>query len=429
MTGPVVAVMWPRLGPYHVARLEAAAKFFERHGGKVVAIETARTDSTYQWDPIGRPCGFERVTLFPGGHYPNLAARSIRRALQEALHCLKPAAVAVCGLVLPESRAGIAWARQRGAGLVIMSEGGPFRRKPSRLKEAVKGRIVRLCDTALVGGSLERDSKRRQGIPPSRIFLGYDVVDNRFFEQRTAAARAESGSANPRPFGGKPYLLTVARFVPEKNLLAAMEAYKRYREMLGPSAWGWVLCGDGLLKGDILAKRAALGFEECLALPGFVQIDDLPTYYAFARAFWLPSVSEPWGLAVNEAMASGLPVLVSKRAGCAPDLVAEGVNGWTFDPTSVEEMTEVLVRMHRLSDEQRAEMARRSREIIFHWGPERFAQGLWEAVQAALPHARERKHGLRLSDRLVLRIGTYRPMKVGRHVGHFRHKIAFWNRA
>lgn len=95
------------------------------------------------------------------------------------------------------------------------------------------------------------------------------------------------------------------------------------------------------------------------------------------------STSEQWGLVVNEAMAAGLPVLVSNRCGCAADLVREGVNGFTFDPYDVEEMTRLMFRVAH-GDVDRAALGQASREIIAEWGPERFAVGLEQAVEAAL---------------------------------------------
>ncbi len=80
------------------------------------------------------------------------------------------------------------------------------------------------------------------------------------------------------------------------------------------------------------------GFAHAIHRPGFLQVGDLPRWYAHAGAFVLPSLMEPWGLVVNEAAASGLPLLVSNRAGCSATLVPdpEGTTGARFDPMDVE---------------------------------------------------------------------------------------------
>jgi glycosyltransferase involved in cell wall biosynthesis len=97
-------------------------------------------------------------------------------------------------------------------------------------------------------------------------------------------------------------------------------------------------------------------------------------------------------------MASGLPVLVSNRCGCAADLVKKGENGWTFDPSNEEQLADLMMRIS--SDEDgRLKMGEKSREIIAEWGPERFASGLKASVEAAL-NAPKKRAGL--LDRLIL---------------------------
>ncbi len=95
------------------------------------------------------------------------------------------------------------------------------------------------------------------------------------------------------------------------------------------------------------------------------------------------STTEQWGLVVNEAMASGLPVLVSERCGCASDLVKPGANGFTFDPCDVEALAGLMERVAAMPDEQRRAMGGVSQCIIARWGPERFAEGLMQAVEVA----------------------------------------------
>jgi glycosyltransferase involved in cell wall biosynthesis len=72
------------------------------------------------------------------------------------------------------------------------------------------------------------------------------------------------------------------------------------------------------------------------SFPGFKNQSELPAYYAAADVLVLPSESETWGLVVNEAMACGLPAIVSDAVGCAPDLIEEGKTGFTYPVGDVD---------------------------------------------------------------------------------------------
>ena len=89
-------------------------------------------------------------------------------------------------------------------------------------------------------------------------------------------------------------------------------------------------------------------------MPGFKQYLELPLSYGLAQAFILASTTEQWGLVVNEAMASGLPVLVSDCYGCARDRVQHGVNGYTVEPRDVRALTGLMVRLAENEDRRRA---------------------------------------------------------------------------
>ncbi len=103
-------------------------------------------------------------------------------------------------------------------------------------------------------------------------------------------------------------------------------------------------------------------------------------YYALASVFVHPSTSEQWGLVVNEAMASGLPVIVSDRCGCAEDLVRPGVNGCTFAPQDSTALAGLMRRMSDGSRDLRA-MGQASRDIIARWSPELFAESIVAAAR------------------------------------------------
>ena len=152
------------------------------------------------------------------------------------------------------------------------------------------------------------------------------------------------------------------------------------------------MLGDGPLRDSLNSQLSTLNLHTHVQMPGFKQYPDLPAYYGLATAFIHASTTEQWGLVVNEAMASGLPVLVSNRCGCAADLVQEGVNGFTFDPYNVEELAQLMLKLSgfqgfRISacrDVSLSAFGLSSQRIIADWGPERFASGLKAAVDKAL---------------------------------------------
>jgi len=265
-----------------------------------------------------------------------------------------------------------------------MSESTEWDEPRTGWKEWIKRKLVGLFPSALAGGKRHSDYLTKLGMPAERIFLGYDAVDNRYFGNKAEEIRPYGEEAR-RQYGLPPdYFLASARFVEKKNLPRLLEAYALYRTSCrSPAPWSLVLLGDGSLRDALELQLGALGLRDHVMMPGFKQVADLPAYYALAGAFVHPSTVEPWGLVVNEAMASGLPVLVSNRCGCAPELVGEGVNGFTFDPLHVEELARKMLRLSA-PDFPRAAFGKKSREIVAGWGPERFARGLSQAIEAAL---------------------------------------------
>jgi glycosyltransferase involved in cell wall biosynthesis len=253
-----------------------------------------------------------------------------------------------------------------------------------RAREATKRCVVRLFSSALVGGAPHGEYACALGLAPEAVFDGYDVVDNEHFASGATPARLAGERWRERLALPARFFLASSRFIPKKNLLRLLDAYAGYRQRTGADAWHLVLIGDGALRPRIEAEVQALGLDDVIHMPGFKQNHELPAWYGLADAFVHASTTEQWGLVVNEAMASGLPVLVSNRCGCAPDLVQDGGNGFTFDPYDVEELAGLMQRVAAMSDERRRAMGRASERIIADWGPERFADGLMQAVRVAL---------------------------------------------
>ncbi len=379
------ATCFTNFGPYHLARLRGLAALLSEGGSRLVAYEVAGREQTYPWSRSRHEEPFEWITLFPDRIVETIEPGACRRAMVRALDRDQPDAVGLAGYARPESMAAARWARRRGRTAILLSESQAIDRPHAWWKELIKMRRVRQFDAALVGGPEHRGYLEQLGMPADRIALGYNAVDNDFFANR---ARLWLESATGRSgMPEAPYFLTVCRFAPQKNQVRLIGAFTRYRKQSNPgTAWDLVLCGDGPQAAEVLAAIARSGCGRAIHRPGFLQADALSRWYAHAAVFVLPSLSEPWGLVVNEAAASGLPLLVSARAGCATTLVPEpeGTTGGRFDPLDLDEMTTKMAWMAALSPDDRRAMGRRAAEVVSRWGPDRFAHGVIAALGFAL---------------------------------------------
>jgi 1,2-diacylglycerol 3-alpha-glucosyltransferase len=375
---PAVAVLFHRIGPYHLARLEAAGA---RCG--LTAVELSAVDDTYAWSQVDGAPNFARLTLFEED-VDRRTRIEVQNSVHTALAVADPDVVAIPGWSHPGALSALLWCLQNGRPAVLMSESGMHDDVRRRASEATKRQVVRLFSSALVGGARHADYACALGLLPEAVFDGYDVVDNEHFAYRARHVRLAPEGWRERLELPRRFFLASGRFVPKKNLARLLDAYAGYRERTGANAWHLVLLGDGELRPELERRIAQADLVGNVILPGFRQYDELPAWYGLASAFVHASTTEQWGLVVNEAMASGLPVIVSKRCGCARDLVRDGVNGFTFDPCDVDELAGLLQRVAAMTDAQRDAMGRAGQRIVADWGPERFAEGLMHAIGVAL---------------------------------------------
>ncbi|MEI6323512.1 MAG: glycosyltransferase family 4 protein [bacterium] len=405
--------------PYHHARWEAMARSCST---EVHLVEMTSRDE-FKVLEFSESSTYLRHTLLNAREDKKMPPCELVRRMSAELDEIKPNVICVSGWGLRVSLAAMRWALLNRVPIVMLSESNEFDEVRSTIKEWMKSRLVGLCSAGLVGGTPQADYLVKLGLPRTSVFVGYDVVDNDFFGVRVNELK-ESGVRSQKSGGGcsKQYFFACARFGKKKNIPGLIRAYALYRKLtkhssessasafsLGlpgrcsasvtePSDFDLVIAGEGEQRTEIERVISECGVKDHVQLVGAKGYQELPAYYAGAAVFIHASTTEQWGLVVNEAMASGLPVLVSNRCGCAGDLVREGENGFTFDPYNEEQLADLMVRI--ASDEvARCQMGARSREIIAEWGPDRFASGMNAAVTVALA-ADNKKAGF--IDRSVL---------------------------
>ncbi len=381
---PAIAVVFHHIGPYHHARLNAAADRLP-----VTGIEWSAKGYD-SWGTADAPARYQKISLFPEATDNHPGKSELWRAFWSALEQADPDVVAVNGWNNFGSLVAADCCVRRGIPMAVMSESARQDEPRTWWKEMIKRRIVALYSAALVGGQRHVEYLVELGMPRDRIFTGYDVVDNAYFARRAAEIRNSKFEIRKEHGLPENYFLASARFIEKKNLPMLIRAYAAYRqksEASGNPPWDVVLLGDGPLREALNSQLSTLNLHKHVRLPGFKQYDELPVYYALAKAFVHASTTEQWGLVVNEAIASGLPVIVSNRCGCVPELV-QG-NGFTFEPTDEHELVSRLLQMASLSDDERRRLGDASYRIAAKFAPERFGEGLEEAAQLALNQPRK----------------------------------------
>jgi 1,2-diacylglycerol 3-alpha-glucosyltransferase len=371
-----VAFIHQQFGPYHVARARALE---QRFAGRACFIQLASREALREWQLRG-PAP-ELMTVAQGS-LEEISVARLCEGLTSTLADVCPAAVVIAGYAHPAMRAAARWCRRNGVAAILLSDSHRHDRTRFRLKEwAKRAWIRRHFDGVFTAGAASMAYARELGFDASEIWRGYDVVDNDYFAAE--ASRAVGDAPRLRHELGLPekFFLYVGRFSPEKNLPMLLDAMAAYRRRAGAGAWGLLLVGSGP-EGPALERRAS-EMQGFVAITGFKQIDLLPQIYAAASALVLPSISEPWGLVINEAMACGLPILASERAGAAVDLVFPGINGYVFDPANQRDLVECMLRLS--SDRvDLAAMGNASRRLIAGFTLETWATALIDCIDVTL---------------------------------------------
>jgi glycosyltransferase involved in cell wall biosynthesis len=346
-----ILLVWDRIGDYHIARKRALEESFT---GKVYSADLAANDHIYGWETISEK------THFPLSqkaiHSKDLKKRISR--LKTLVEEKQITHLAIAGYGRKDYRFIIKLGKRMGCKILVFSESWY---KSFKVKEAYKKYFIRrYIDHLFVSGERASDYYSNYlKIEKSKITKGYSVVDNPHFIEKAKIQKKEK------------VLLCVARFSEEKNLIRLIEAFKE-----SSISTNWKL---KIIGGGPLFERLKQVSTSQILLIQWLNYDALPEQYHKSSAFILPSIFEPWGLVVNEAMVAGLPVLFSEELGCLPDLYCN--NGFRFNPHSHQSMVESLNKLHAATDEELERWGENSKERINEFTCKHWANNLLKAFQ------------------------------------------------
>jgi glycosyltransferase involved in cell wall biosynthesis len=374
-----IAIIWQRFLPYHVARIKHLWNKVSQLGYRLSTIEIAPQDASYGFPELGlSEDSFKHVCCFPGMSYHKLRPTEIHNKVFSYLIECKPDLVFAPAVPFPEGMAAFAYRNSCEARAVMMDDAWDNTDHRGILTKEVKRLIHRNIDAVFIPASSHSAYFSRMGFPEDRILIGVDVIDNDYYAQQSK--RVLENGENLRASKKLPenYFIFVGRFLRRKGLENLIKAFADYRDKMAQDRWDLVLVGGG---EDFENIRSLSKDISGILFVGPQFGDSLCQYYGLAKALIVPSISDPWGLVVNEGMASGLPVIVSRGCGAANTLVREGENGWTFEPRDDETLSKLMIRASSLSSDALKGMGKRSQTIISEWSLHRFADGVLKAIE------------------------------------------------
>jgi glycosyltransferase involved in cell wall biosynthesis len=220
------------------------------------------------------------------------------------------------------------------------------------------------------------------GVPAGKMFrVGYGVENERFELSDSDKTIARTSVRTRLGIQDAAFVfVSVAKIQEKKRPMDLLNAFSIVSGNV-PGA-RLVYVGDGPQRSELEAEVARRGLSGRVTLAGFVNQEMIPQFYAAADCMVLPSDSgETWGLAVNEALASGMPVIVSDSVGCAPDLVGDG-EGRIFPFADTIALAQAMESIARSDHHARARMGERGRRTVAWYSPTLMAERVASAVAA-----------------------------------------------
>lgn len=322
-------LLWENLGPSHHDRLRALALA----GHEVTAIELFARSAVYDWEASTGDLPYDVIQLARGGRWGS-AIGLVRRIVRAVLSA-RPDAALLCHYSDPGVFLAALWLRLRGQKVFTMLDSkvdDPRGKLPIRW---LKRFMMLPYHGALTAG--ERSAAYARALGIRQVASHYNTLD--------IAALQELGESGPGvPFDERPFVI-VARLIQQKNLGAALEALATYRSHGG--ARGLVVIGDGPEGPKLRDQALRLEIGDLVDWRGALPRAEVAMAMRQSLALLLPSISETYGFVVLEALAQGLPVIVSGRAGVIDLPINDGAEGLVIDPTRTADLVSAMERLDR----------------------------------------------------------------------------------
>jgi glycosyltransferase involved in cell wall biosynthesis len=326
-----IVFVWDNFGPLHVDRCDATSDRV-RGNHEVIGIELAGKSKDYEWTAESGQ-KFRKITLFQGQSTEGVSFLSrLSRTFRACVAQGGGTSYFMCAYEHPATMITALLLRLCGRRVFALGC-SKFDDYPRHLwREVLKSVFYLPYNGGIASGIRSRDYMRFLGVPAKRVKANYNAVSIARIRKLAGAPPAPAGVAHRDR-----HFVMVARFLPKKNIRTALEAFAIYAAR-ARNPRQLHLCGSGPLECELRQQVREAGIEPLVQFRGFLQTAEVCRTYVTSLALLLPSVEEQFGNVIPEALAMGIPVIVSDQCGARDLLVRSGVNGFVVEPDNPEGM-------------------------------------------------------------------------------------------
>jgi L-malate glycosyltransferase len=334
--GKVVRALfsWEFIGPHHLARVHSCQNRDEKIGIRVFALaDRSRTYDFYHDEEV-RP---EVTVAYRSATVEDLSLWKRLCAYVRYVWVADEDVYFLCHYERFEVFLTAVVLRLRRKKVFVMNDSKFDDYQRNIFREVGKSIFYTPYCGALVSGARSASYLRFLGVG-GQIETGYDTIDS---EQMREKSRRPSEGLNPKTF-----FITVSRLVARKNIGMIIRAFAAFCQESEPSIQ-LIIVGEGPEKQTLLDLADCLHVGHRVKFLGLVPNEGIPSLVANSIALLLMSSSEQWGLVVNEAVACGVPVIVSEAVGARDTLVRNFVNGYVIEDDNLLGLTRAMLAVLR----------------------------------------------------------------------------------
>ena len=365
-------VYWP-------ARWRFLAEQLEKNGkGSLEVVELFGKGSPYAFNNTQDVGCLKWHILFPMLGPEEKSGKEIKNDLFRLLDRINPDII-ICGAIaFPSGALAVQWTLKHKCKRVIcFDDAKKDAVLRSKLVNFVKQYIYNGVDAMFYPAELWRDTGKFWGFNDNEMVFGVDVVDNEFW-------RIPSDTPLVQP----PYFLSVGRQIKKKDFIGVVTAYRKYVGKVGfEDAIPLVLVGSGPENRSIVAEIKKNGLDSKVICFPFQSQENVRNLMQYASLLLLLSnEAETWGLVINEAMNCGCAIISTHECGATDVLIKEGINGYATYYGDFNYTADLMVEYHNLSEVDKEEFSKASKEIISQWGLDKFANSAIQAAEIVFAH-------------------------------------------